>query len=111
MHCLWNNFVEQWLMGKLLFGAASLSKNDDIGKCKYSGYGLGFDTQENFSFPTSAFGKNVIFFQEDMSSSANVDKKKKYFKKNSNSCWKSHTRIRWYKINCRKKYSISFKEF
>ena len=66
-------------MGKSLFGAASLSKNDDIGKCKYSGYSLGFDTQENFSFPTSAFGENVIFFQADMSSSVNVDNKKKYF--------------------------------
>ena len=73
-------------MGKLLFGAASVSKNDDFGKCKYSGYGLGFDTQESFSFPTSAFGKNVIFFQADMSPSANVDNKKKYFKKNYNSC-------------------------
>ena len=26
-----------------LFGAVSLTKNADIDKCKYSGYGIGFD--------------------------------------------------------------------
>ena len=31
-----------------LFGAVSLTKNVDIDKCKYSGYGIGFDRKELF---------------------------------------------------------------
>ena len=34
--------------------------------------------KENFSFSTSGFGKNVIFFGIDMSSSVHVDKSKKH---------------------------------
>ena len=32
-----------------LFGALSLTKNIDIDKYKYSGYGIGFDRKEFFS--------------------------------------------------------------
>ena len=35
-----------------LFGAVSLTKNADIDKYKYSGYGIGFDRRSNFSFPS-----------------------------------------------------------
>ena len=35
-----------------LFGAVSLTKNADIDKYKYSGYGIGFDRHEEFSFGT-----------------------------------------------------------
>ena len=28
-----------------------LTKNDDIDKYKYSGYGIGFDRRSSFSFP------------------------------------------------------------
>ena len=34
--------------------------------------------KENFSFSTSGFGKNVIFFGIDMSSSVHVAKSKKH---------------------------------
>ena len=34
-----------------LFGAVTLSKNADVDKYRYSGYGIGFDRTESFSFP------------------------------------------------------------
>ena len=33
-----------------LFGLVSLTKNADINKYKYSGYGIGFDRHGSFSF-------------------------------------------------------------
>ena len=56
-----------------LFGAVSLTKNADIDKYKYSGYGIGFDRGGSFSFPGVGFGSNVIIFGVDMSSSVHVD--------------------------------------
>ena len=61
-----------------LFGAAKLVKNVNIGKYKYSGYGIGFDTKGIFLFPISGLGKDVIIFAVYMSSSVHVDNKKKY---------------------------------
>ena len=60
-----------------LFGAVKLVKNADNVTWNYSGYGTGFDMKENFSFSTSGFGKNVILFGADMSSSVPVYNKKK----------------------------------
>ena len=34
-----------------LFGAVRLTKNEDIDKYGYSGYGIGFDRRRRFSFP------------------------------------------------------------
>ena len=34
-----------------LFGAVTVTKNADIDKYKYSGYGIGFDRRGSFSFP------------------------------------------------------------
>ena len=45
-----------------LFGAVSLTKNADIDKSKYCGYGIGFDRRSSFSFPAGGLGKNVIIF-------------------------------------------------
>ena len=42
-----------------LFRAVTLTKNADIDKYGYSGYGIGFDRKSNFSFPGSGFGQNV----------------------------------------------------
>ena len=36
-----------------LLGAVTLTKNADIEKYKYSGYGIGFDRRSSFSFPSS----------------------------------------------------------
>ena len=60
-----------------LFGAVTLTKNADIDKYGYFGYGIGFDRMGSFSFPGGGFGQNVIIFGADMSSSANIDNKKK----------------------------------
>ena len=60
-----------------LFGAVTLTKNADIDKYVYSGYGLGFDRRSSFSFPGGGFGQNVLIFGADMSSSAHIDNKKK----------------------------------
>ena len=58
-----------------LFGAVELTKHDDIDKYNYSGYGIGFDSNEYFSHPSVGFGKNVITFGADMSSSVHANNK------------------------------------
>ena len=40
-----------------LFGAVTLTKNADIEKYRYSGYGIGFDRRSSFSFPSVGFVK------------------------------------------------------
>ena len=60
-----------------LFGAVTLTKNADIDKYGYSGYGIGFDRRSSFSFPGGGFGQNIIIFGVDMSFSAHIDNKKK----------------------------------
>ena len=54
-----------------------MTKNADIDKYGYSGYGTGFDRRSSFSFPSGGFGQNVLIFGVDMSSSAHIDNKKK----------------------------------
>ena len=87
-----------------LLGAVSLTKNTDIDKYKYSGYGTGFDRRSTFSFPSGGFGQNVIIFGVDMSSSAHIDNKKKDIlvlgKRPSEGL--QHT------LNAEKMYSINF---
>ena len=60
-----------------LFVAVTLTKNEDIDKYGYSGYGIWFDRRGTFSFPDEGFGQNVIVFGADMSPSAHIDNKKK----------------------------------
>ena len=50
-----------------LFGAVTLTKNADIDKYGYYGYGTGFDRKSSFSFPSGGFGQNVLIFGVDMS--------------------------------------------
>ena len=87
-----------------LFGAVTLTKNADIDKYGYSGYGIGFDRRGSFSFPGGGFGQNVIIFGVDMSSSAHIDNKKKDIlvlgKRPSEGL--QHT------LNAEKMYSINF---
>ena len=70
--------VDDPTLKNCLFGAVILTKNADIDKYGYSGYGIGFDRRSSFSFPGGGFGQNVIIFGVDMSSSAHIDNKKKY---------------------------------
>ena len=61
-----------------LFGAVTLTKNAEIEKYRYSGYGIEFDRRSNFSFPSGRFGQNILIFGADMSSSIHIDNKKNY---------------------------------
>ena len=63
---------------KCLFGAVTLTKNADIDRYKYSGYGIEFDRRSNFSFPGGWFGQNVLIFVVDMSYSAHMIIRKRY---------------------------------
>ena len=56
-----------------LFDAVTLTKNADIEKYKYSGYGIGFDRRPSFSFTGGGFGQNVLIFGADMSTSIHID--------------------------------------
>ena len=60
-----------------LFGAVTLSKNADIEKYRYSGFGIRFDRRSSFSFPGDGFGQNVLIFGVDMSSTVHIDNKGK----------------------------------
>ena len=60
----------------ILFGAVKLTKNADIDKYGYSGYGIGFDRHGSFSFPGTGLGRNVIIFGVDISSSTKINNKK-----------------------------------
>ena len=60
-----------------LFGAVKVTKNADISKYKYFGYGIGFDGKGVFSRPSGGFSNNAIIFGVDMSSSVHIDNTKK----------------------------------
>ena len=60
-----------------LFGAIKLTKNADLDKYKYSGYGIGFDSRSEFSLKDGNMGKSVIIFGADMSASVDSDNKEK----------------------------------
>ena len=49
------------------FVAVSLTKNPNIDRYRYSGYGIGFDRHGSYSYPSGGTGKKVIFFGLDMS--------------------------------------------
>ena len=51
-------------------------KHTDIDQCKYFGYGIGFDRKGEFSFG-NGFGKNIIIFGTDMSSSVHANNRTK----------------------------------
>ena len=62
-----------------LFGKITLTKNADIDKYRYSGYGIGFDRKGSFSFPGGGYDQNVLIFGVDMSFTAHIDNKKKTY--------------------------------
>ena len=65
------------ILKNCLFVAVTLTKNADIDKYGYSGYGIGFDRRGSFWFPGGVFGQNLLIFRVDMSFSALIDNKKK----------------------------------
>ena len=60
---------------KLFVWCSSMSKNYDIDKCKYCGWGIGFNRRKNFSV-ANGFGNNAIICQAVVSSSVHLNKKK-----------------------------------
>ena len=54
-----------------------MTKNVNIDRYGYSGYGIGFDRKGSFSFSGGGYGQNVLIFGVDMSFSAHIDNKKK----------------------------------
>ena len=72
------NLNKDFTLGNCLFGAVKLTKNADLDKYKYTGYRIGFDSRSEFLFTDGSYGKNVIIFGADMSSSVDVDNKGKY---------------------------------
>ena len=60
-----------------LFGAVKLTKNIDIDKYEYAGYGMGFDSKGTFSHPRAGTGVNVVVFGADMSSSVHANNRAK----------------------------------
>ena len=89
-----------------LFGAVKLTKNADIDKYGYSGYGIGFDRRSSFSFPGGGFGQNVIIFGVDMSSSTKIDNRKKDIL----ILGKGPTQGLEHTLSAEKMYSINFTE-
>ena len=61
-----------------MFGGVKITKNTDVDKYKYSGYGIGFDGKGVFTHPTGSFGNNAIIFGVDMSLSVHIDNKEEY---------------------------------
>ena len=60
----------------MFVGAVSLTKNTDIDRYKYSGYGIGFDRHGEFSFGNGV-GKNCIIFGAHLGSSSSHANTKK----------------------------------
>ena len=87
-----------------LFGAVTLTKNADIDKYGYSGYGIGFDRRSSFSFPGGGFGQNVLIFGVDISFSAHIDNNKK----DISILGKGPTQRLKHTLTAGKMYSISF---
>ena len=60
-----------------LFGSVKITENVNLDKYKYTGYGIGIDSRSEFLFTDGSYGKNVIIFGANRSSSVHVDNKGK----------------------------------
>ena len=81
-----------------------MTKNADIDKYGYPGYGTGFDRKSSFLFPGGGFGQNVILFRVDRSSSTHIYNKKKDIL----ILGKSPTQGLEHTLTAEKMYSINF---
>ena len=71
------NLNTDFTLNNCLFRSAKLTKNADLDKYKHSSYDIRFDSRSEFLFRDESFGKNVIIFGADMSSSVHIDNKNK----------------------------------
>ena len=70
-------FNTNFTLSNWLFGSIKLSKNADLKKYKYTGYGIRLDFHEKPSLPEGSIGKTVISFGVDMSSVEHIYSKRK----------------------------------
>ena len=97
-----NNFDP--ILEKCLFGSIKITKNSDIDKYKFSGYGLGFFSKGVFSHPTGSFGNNAVIFGVNTSGSIHASNRAN----NILVLGKSLTQINNTTISAEKLYSINF---
>ena len=71
------NFNTYFTLSNCLFGSVKLTVNTDLDKCKYTGYGMGFDSRGEYYLPDVSVGKNIIIIGVDISSSVYIDNKGK----------------------------------
>ena len=71
-----NTITSDLTLENCLFGAVTLTKNVNIDRYGYSGYGIGFDRKGIFSFSGGGYGQNVLILEVDMSFSTHIDNKK-----------------------------------
>ena len=75
---LWlKNSNTDFILNNCLFGSVKLTKNADLDKYKYKGYGIVFDFRAKFSFTDERLGKKAAIFGIDMSLSVHIDNKNK----------------------------------
>ena len=65
------------MIGLLIWRFFKLAKNADPDKHAYTGYGIGFDSRSELSWPDGSMGKNVAIVGINKSSSVHIDNKKK----------------------------------
>ena len=71
------NLYISYRLDNCLFGAVKLTKNTDPDKCKCSGYGIGFNSRSVFLWSDGSYGKNIIIFEVDNTSSVNIGDRNK----------------------------------
>ena len=74
------NLNTNFTLSNCLFGSVKLTTNPDLDKynyTKYTGCSIGFDSRSEFLFTDGSYGKNIISFRADMSSSVHVKNKEK----------------------------------
>ena len=72
-----NTISSDPILENCLFSAVTLTKNVNIDRYGYSGYGIGFDRKGSFWFLGGGYGQNILIFGVDMSFSTRIDNKKK----------------------------------
>ena len=95
------------ILTNALFGAVKITKNADIKKYDYSGYGIGFDSQTFYNHPFGGIGRDVIIFGVNMSSSTNNANNNKIILILGKS---SVQRLEERSLSAEKMYSINFSQ-
>ena len=70
------NLNRYFALGNCLFASVILTRKADLDKCKYSVYGIGFDSRSKFSLSDGSMRNNVIIFEHGLSSSMHIDNKR-----------------------------------